>query len=252
MLIICNDLNTEKDNVKEAVANKDANAINAIVNDAIAKGFNALELYAGNLEDEAEGLSFLADTVENSGLTLIYRIKNSDVYDKVLPNVKSGIVNPVELTPDQADDVFPLLNKLEEDWKVLFTQTFGDGAISPEVEGYEVLISKAEQQGILPERIYYEPISDPIKGSDHSFIKMKRMLDAFSNGYPSINFYINLPLAAKGLKDEVALMNALVALSEAIGVNAFSMDLEHAEHIEAINAAAALLDLNGGLKAYLG
>ncbi len=252
MLIICNNLSTHNQDINEAVQNKDSQKIKDIISQAVESGFNALELDATNSTNEAEALHFLLDQVDNPELTLVIKIKNPATYDQVIPSMKrSGILNPVDITLDQADTVFPMLKRLEDDWKVLFTQDYGEDTVSNEIEGSKKVIAKAEQEGILPERIYVEPLTQPIKTNNNTYIKMKRILDAFSNVYPSMNYYINLLLAADGLKDEVILVNDFISMSIQIGVEAFSLDLDHKEHIETINAAIALLNQNGGISAYL-
>ena len=40
-------------------------------------------------------------------------------------------------------------------------------------------------------------------------------------------------------------------MSIQIGIEAFALDFNHKEHIQTINAAQALLNLNGGLSDYL-
>lgn len=252
MLLICNDLSTQDPTIKEAVKNKDAKAILEIAQEAKKIGFDYLELDATNLEDEAEGLQFLLDSIQETDLKFILRIKNNSVYDKVLPNLKrAGIIAPQRLSDKDALEVFSILKELDEGWGVLFTQTFGDDTVSTEVEGLHKLISKAEQEGIMPERQFMEPIGEPLIKNNRSFAKMKRMVDAFSNSYPSINFYVNLPLAAQGLDDEVTLMNVFVGMADLIGVNAFSFSTKHKAHLKAIKAADALLDSDGDLESYL-
>lgn len=254
MLIICNNLTTEKPEIKEAVENKNSSAINNIVAEAKEAGFNALELYAGNTDDEASNLLFLAQSVENSELTLVLRVKNLNTYEAVLPSLKvAGLINPVDISDEQAANVFPLIKKLADGWKLILTQTYNEkDTIHSEVEGLRDIIVKAELEGILPERIYFEPVGEPMVSSKKPFIKMKRMLDAFRNGYPSMNFYLNLSLVADGLVNQDVLMDVYIGLSTFVGVNAFAFDLSHKAHIQAIEAAVALCDDGENFQNYLG
>lgn len=251
MLIICNDLSTKNATVLDAINSKNTDAIQAIVSKATDLGFNALELYAGDLENEAEALLFLIDAIQDSNLKLILKVKDDSVYEQILPKVgKDGIIAPQALSVEEASKIFPILRQLGDTWGILFTQTYGNDSVSREVTGLEKLISKAEQEGVMPEKMYMEPIGKPLVDGDHSFLKMKRMLDAFSNSYPAMNFYIDLPLAADGLVDATTLVNVFIGMAYQSGVNAFAFSTEHTAHLEAIKAAEALLDYADGLKQY--
>ena len=171
MLIICNDLTTNNPEVKKAIDNKDAGPIKDIVAQAKENGYNALELDATSSDNEPEALLFILNQIEDTDLTLVLRINDTSVYEKVIPQMKcSGIVNPVDITLKQAEVVFPMLKKLDDDWKVLFTQDYGEDTVSNEIEGSKQVISKAEQEGILPERIYVEPLTEPIKTNNNCYI----------------------------------------------------------------------------------
>ena len=54
MLIICNDLSTKNATVLDAIKSKDADAIKAVVSKAKDLGFDSLELYAGDMENESK------------------------------------------------------------------------------------------------------------------------------------------------------------------------------------------------------
>lgn len=250
MLIINNDLCMCNDKIKNAVETNDTEVITSIVNQAKEAGFNAISVCAGSSDDEAGNLLYLIDQVKNSGLDVVIRIKNVETYEKVLPKLSfSGIVNPVKLTMAQADEVFPLLKKLADGWKVLITQPFGDESVSAEVEDSIPLIKKAESQGILPDRIYFDPVGKPIDQDNAVYLDTKRKIDAMKNSYPQMNFYLSLSKVAEGLHDEMTLVDAFITLAMECYVNAYAFGLDHKGHIKTLDAAMALLD--GKVQDYL-
>lgn len=252
MLTICNDLTTQNSAVELAVKNKDKDFIAQIAKEAKNTGFDCLELYAANTEDEAEALLFIIDSVKESDLELLLRIKDASTYKKVLPKVyRPGIIAPVELSGSQAQQVFDILKNLDEGWDILFTQAFSDGSAEPDVEELLSIISKAEQAGIMPDLIYIEPLAAPLIEDNRSLTKMRRSINAFINSWPEINFYLDLPLIAKGLDDETTLMNVFIGMANMAGVSAFSFSTEHESHLEAIKAAQALLNDNGGIQEFV-
>lgn len=243
MLIINNDLCMCNDVTKKAVESKDTEAITSIVNKAKEAGFNAISVCAGSSDNEADNLLYLIDQVKDSGLKVVIRIKNTETYEKVLPELSfSGIINPVKLTMKQADIVFPLLKKLADGWEVLITQPFGDDSVSAEVEDSIPLIRKAESQGILPNRIYFDPVGKPIDQDNAVYLDTKTKIDAIKNSYPQMNFYLNLSKVAEGLHNEMTLVNAFITLVMECHVNAYAFGLDHKDHIKTLEATMALLD----------
>ncbi len=250
MLIINNDLCMRNADVKNAVETKNPDAIVSIVNQAKEAGFNAISVCAGKSENEAEDLLFLIDQVKDSGLKVVIRARSAETYEAILPKLDfAGIINPVKLTMEQADKVFPLIKKLADGWEVLFTQPFGDDSISAEVEGSISLIRKAEQEGIMPNLIYFDPVGKPIDEDNMVYLDTKTKVDAMKNAYPQMNFYVSLSKVAAGLKDEMALVDAYISLVMQCHVNAYAFDLDHKGHIKALKATMALLD--GKVQDYL-
>lgn len=236
--------------VKKAVETKNPDAIASIVNQAKDAGFNAISVCAGKTENEAENLQFLIDQVKDSGLKVVIRARSAETFEKVIPSLSTpGIINPVKLTLEQADSLFSLIKSLEEGWEVLFTQPFGDNSVSAEVEDSISLIRKAEQEGIMPNRIYFDPVGTPIDDDNAVYLDTKTKIDGMHNVYPQMNFYVNLAKVAKGLKDEMALVDAYCSLVMECHVNAYAFGLDHKQHIKPLKATMALLD--GKVKDYL-
>lgn len=243
MLLICNDITTKNQQILEALENKDAQCFKDIASKAKYEGFNYLEIFAGNTGKEADSLNFIIDSIKDIDIKLVIRSSNISALKQVIPSISNpGIIAPTELTIDGTGEIFDLVESLDDDWGILFTQTFGDDSIHSEIENMKVYVSKAEQEGILPNLLYVEPLSKSIASENNFYIKMKRLLDSFRNSYPDMNFYINLPQVTKGLDDQVTLVNTFVGIADLIGVNAFSFNSNHEAHIKAIKAADAILN----------
>ncbi len=243
MLLISDDITIKNEKFKQAIAERDPEPILEIAKLADERGFSHLEIDVDGLgPDESDALLFIAQTLEAyPALKLVLRADDNATYLDVLPKIKqTGIIAPKKISEAEAVKIFTLINKLGDTWGVLFTQTYGKDTVSSEVEGMLELIRKAEQEGLMPELQYMEPLSRPLISEPNNFIRMKRMLDAFLNSYPDMNFYLYLPLVAEGLEDESILMNVFLGMANLIGVNAFCFSVYHEDHLKALRAAQAI------------
>lgn len=252
MNLICNNLTTKNPEVKEAVEKKDSDYLKKVADTAKSEGFNYLEIYVGDCDDEVECIKFVVESTRDTRLKYVIRSCEESTFEALISELSvPGILAPINVTEDLALKLFSLILNSGKEWGILFTQTYGKDTLHSEIEGMTHLISKAEQHGILPEFLYIEPLSISIATDNNCYIKMKRMVDAFRNMYPDINFYLNLPQVTEGLNDQVTLVNVFVGIADLIGVNSFAFNLEHKAHLQAIEAAEAILDRDLTITDYL-
>lgn len=254
MKIVSTNLNSYQPGLTEAIENKDAEKITSLAKQVEAAGADYIEVDAPKeSKDPAGDLKWVVQTVQkavDTPLVICWSGKEGSLKE-VLPIVKTpGIINGV-CTKEMADEVFPIMKDLGEGWQVIINTLHDDGQEAGQtLISYQPIIREGELNGIMPERMIFDPCINPLTEHPEAYLTMEEFIDAFSNDYRDSDFIVEPYMVTKGIDKPEMLKIAFLTLAMGLGVEYIKADVLDADIKDVYFATQALFDEENGLKDY--
>lgn len=246
MIIIGEKINGAIPVIAEAIRNRDADLIRKRVIDQEAAGADYLDVCAGTSpEEEYDALCWLIDVVQEVATKPIC-IDSPDPHMliKVFPKLdKPGLINSISLEGDKCEVLLPLLRDNPQ-WGVVALCCDQDGipaSAEIKVKNACILVEKAAEYGIAPERIHIDPLVLAVSAINDSAVQFFEAVRRIKEKYPTVKVTAALSNVSYGMPVRKLVNVNFLALSMAAGLDSVIADPLNRDVIGTIYATEALL-----------
>ncbi len=256
MLVIGEKINSTRKNIKEAIAQKDKSYLRDIAVKQAQAGADYLDLNTGAFPaEEIELMKWLVEVVQQAVDTpLAIDSSNPAVLEAGLELNKNGtpFINSITLEQPKFSTVLPLIKKY--DAKILALAIGAEG-IAKTTDGRfdhaKQLIEALCSQGIAPEKIYLDPLIQPVSVQNDFGLIALEVIQKVKEQFPDVNTICGLSNISFGLPDRKHLNKCFLVMAMVMGLDSAIVDPLDNELMGVITAAQALLGKDRFCKNYI-
>ena len=228
MIIIGEKINGAIRSVKNAIELRDEAFICDLAKAQTAAGAHYLDICAGTSpEQETEVLKWLITVVQAAVDTpTCIDSPNTGTIERLLADVsRAGIINSISAESGKCDEILSLIKGSQ--WQVI-AQTMDKDGIPEKPEARaavaEVIIEKAANCGISPDRIHIDPLVAAISADDQSVLKFLKAADAIRTANPSVKLTAAISNISFGMPLRKFLNIQFYALAAFAGLDSAVLD----------------------------
>ena len=246
MIIIGEKINGAIPAVAQAIADRDVSFIQKRALDQLAAGADYLDVCAGTSPElEYEALCWLIETVQAvTEAPICIDSPDPHMLVRVFPLLKTpGLVNSISLEGEKCEVLLPLLQE-HGDWGVvaLCCDNSGVAASSDtKVKNAFLLVEKAREYGIAPDRIHIDPLVLALSAVNDSALQFFEAVRQIKAKYPTIHVTAALSNISYGMPVRKLVNTNFLTLSMAAGLDSVIADPLNRDVIGTIYATDALL-----------
>lgn len=254
MIVIGEKINGAIPSVAAAIAQKDEAFIRSLVRRQVAVGVDYLDVCAGTCVDkELAALEWLIDMIqEETDTRLCIDSPNAQIIEAVLPKVKRpGLINSVSGEGNKCDVIYPIIKGTE--WNVVALTCDNEGIPEKTAKKVEIackLIEKASAYGILPERIFIDPLVLSLAAVNDCMLSFMDTVKEIKKIYPTVKTVSGLSNISYGMPYRRIVNMNFLALALSVGMDAAIIDPEDREMIASMYAVEALLNRDKHCRKY--
>jgi 5-methyltetrahydrofolate--homocysteine methyltransferase len=228
MIIVGEKINTSRKSIEEAVAKRDAAFIAGVARDQAEAGADYIDVNAGTfLEKEVECLCWLVDTVQNEvDLPLSLDSPNPEALAEAIKRHRGEpMVNSISLETERYQALIPVLTSRPCSVVALcMSQTSMPTTVEDRVEVGSELINRLTGEGIPLEKIYVDPLVQPVSVDTNMGIATLGAISGIMNGFPGVNTICGLSNISFGLPERQVINRNFLALCISYGLSAAIID----------------------------
>jgi len=246
MIIIGEKINGTIPSVAEAIKTRDAEFIRSCALKQAEAGADYLDVCAGTApEEEYDVLRWLIDIVqETTEKPICIDSPDPHMLVRVFPGLKiPGLVNSISLEGDKCDVILPLLREHSE-WGVVALCCDKSGIASTaedKVKNAFILIEKAEEYGIMPERIHIDPLVLALPAANDSAMQFFEAIRRIKSRYPAVHVTAAVSNISFGMPVRKLVNINFLTLAMEAGLDSIIADPTSRDVIGTIYATDALL-----------
>jgi len=254
MIIVGEKINGAIPSVGEAIEKRDAAFIRNLVKRQVDAGVDYLDICAGtSAGKELEALNWLLDLVQDETDTpLCVDSPNVSIIENVLPRVKrSGIINSVSGEGDKCEVIYPLMQ--ENDWQVIALTCDNNGipdTYRKKVDIALMLINKAAEYGIGPERIFIDPLVMSLAAVNDSMLSFMAAVREIQCLNPYVKTISGLSNISYGMPYRKIINLNFLTLALSAGMDAAIIDPTNRDFYATVLAVEALLNRDKHCRRY--
>lgn len=255
MIVIGEKINGTILSVKQAIAARDGQFIRDLAVRQAEAGADYLDVCAATEPGvEVETLKWLMDVVQAAtDRPLCIDSPNPRTIAAVIQYAhEPGVINSVSEEGDKCEVIYPLIQGTE--WQVIALTCDKRGIpadIQTRLEIAEILVEKARQHGIAPDRIYIDPLVIALSTDNQSLLKFIDTTVALKKMYPGIKITSGLSNISFGMPLRKAIDQNFLTLALNAGMDSAIMDPCSREMMTALLATEALLGRDRYCRKYL-
>lgn len=245
MIIIGEKINGAIPSSAAAINSRDTAFIQDLAVRQTEAGADYLDVCAGgDPAAELDTMNWLIDTVQAVVDTpLCIDSPNPEVLKEVMPRVRRpGIVNSVSGEGNKCEVLYPLLK--DNDWQVIGL-TCDDNGIpydaASKVRIADMLIAKAADYGIAPDRIYIDPLVMALSAVNDSLLVFADAVRQIRAKYPTVKTTSGLSNISFGMPYRKAINLNFLTLAMQAGMDSAIIDPTNRDTYTTILATEALL-----------
>jgi len=246
MVVIGEKINGAIPSVAEAIKSRDRVFIDTLISKQEAAGADYLDICAGTPPaEEYDALCWLIDIVqEKAALPVCIDSPDPIMLARVLPKLnKPGIINSVSLETGKCEALMPLLRE-NPDWCAVGL-CCGDSGIArtadDKVRNAFTLLERAGEYGILPDRIYVDPLVLALSAMDDSALQFIEAVRRIKERYPEVHVTAAISNISYGMPARKLINAHFLVLAMEAGLDSIIADPAGAGIAAAIAAGSALL-----------
>jgi 5-methyltetrahydrofolate corrinoid/iron sulfur protein methyltransferase len=245
LIIIGEKINGTIPGVKKAIEQKDEQYIRNLAVRQAEAGSDYIDVCASTAPElEADTLVWLMNIVQDAVETpLCIDSPNPKVIEQVLVEAKRpGIINSVSLEGDKCEVVFPLIK--DSDWQVIALTLDNQGIptdVETRVKISGVIVEKAGNYNIAPERIHIDPLVIALSTDNQSLLKFVETLKQVKAIYPAIKVTSGLSNISFGMPLRKVVNQNFLAIAIYAGMDSAIMDPLDRDMMATLMAVEALL-----------
>lgn len=228
MIIIGEKINTSRKKIAEAVTNRDVDFIVQTAMDQAEAGADFIDVNAGTfLEKETESLCWLVETVQ-SRIDLPLCLDSPDpaaLSEAIKFHKGEPMINSISLEKDRYEALLPLITSHPCHVVALcMKQTAMPVTVEERVEAASELIKKLTDRGIPIEKIYIDPLVQPVSVDTRMGSAIVGAVNKIMRGFPGVNTICGLSNVSFGLPQRGLINRNFLALAVANGLSAAILD----------------------------
>ena len=228
MLIVGEKINTSRKRIAEAVEKRDASFIGKVAQSQAQAGAHYIDVNAGTFFDkEADCLCWLVEAVQ-SAVDLPLCLDSPDP-DALIAAIKhhngEPMINSISLEKDRFSALLPVVAGHPCCVVALcMGETSMPATVEERVQVGSELIQKLTDQGIPMEKIYVDPLVQPVSVDTRMGGAVLQAIRNLMNDFPGVNTICGLSNISFGLPSRRLINRNFLALGMAYGLSAAILD----------------------------
>jgi 5-methyltetrahydrofolate corrinoid/iron sulfur protein methyltransferase len=254
MIIIGEKINGAIPSVAEAIEKRDVGFIRDLVKRQVEAGVDYLDVCAGtSVDKELAALNWLLDIVQDETDTRL-SVDSPDVrvLEAVLPKVKQAcLINSISGEGNKCDVIFPLMQG--NDLQVIALTCDDNGipdTVQKKVDIAVMLIEKAAQYGIGPERIFIDPLVISLSAMNDCMLIFMDTVREIKRLYPNVKTTSGLSNISFGMPYRKIINLNFLTLALSSGMDSAIIDPTNRDVYATIIATEALLNRDKHCRKY--
>lgn len=228
MIIVAEKINTSRRSIAEAVEKRDAGFIVKVARDQAEAGASYIDVNAGTfLDREVDRLCWLVETVQNDvELPLCLDSPNPKALAEAMKRHKGEpMVNSISLEEDRFRALLPVITSRPCHIVALcMAQASMPTTVEERVQVGSELITKLTGEGIPLEKIYVDPLVQPVSVDVRMGIATLAAISNIMKDFPGVNTICGLSNVSFGLPRRRLINRNFLALCMAYGLSAAILD----------------------------
>ena len=245
MIIVGEKINTSRKSIAEAVQSRDSAFIVETAKAQIAAGAAYIDVNAGSfVEGETEHLCWLVETVQGAlDVPLCLDSPNPAALSEAMKRHKGEpMINSISLEEERFRELLPLVSSKPCHVVALcMSRTSMPTTVQERVDVGSELIRKLSEQGIPRERIYVDPLIQPVAVDTDMGVSALGAIKAIMDGFPGVNTICGLSNVSFGLPERRLINRNFLVLAMAFGLSAAILDPTDDRLMAALLSADMLL-----------
>ena len=228
MLVVGEKINTSRKSIAEAVEAQDADFIGEVAREQAEAGAHYIDVNAGTyLEKEEDYLCWLVEVVQNAvDLPLCLDSPNPKALSEAIKHHKGeAMINSISLEKDRYETLLPVVT--DRPCRVValcMAETSMPNTVEERVQVGAQLVNKLTNEGIPLEKIYLDPLVQPISVDTGMGTAVLGAIQKIMNDFPGVNTICGLSNISFGLPMRKVINRNFLALCMASGLSAAILD----------------------------
>jgi len=245
LIVIGELINTSRKAVREAVENKDLDAILDLARRQEEAGASYIDLHAGaNAETEPETLTWLVEEVQKAvSLPMCLDSPNPEALRRALPVCdQTPMINSITAESDRYGAVAPMAAEFNTPLVALCMDDRGvPGTADQRVEVAHALCTRLESDGVPREHIYFDPVVQSVGTDPQSGAAVLEAIRTIHRDIPEAHFALGMSNVSFGLPLRKLLNRAFMVLAISAGADALILDPTDPALMSLLRSSEALL-----------
>lgn len=228
MIIVGEKINTSRKRIAEAVERRDAEFVVEVAREQAEAGADYIDVNAGTfLDREVDCLCWLVETVQSEmDLPLCLDSPNPEALSQAIKHHKGEpMINSISLEEDRYRSLLPVVTS--EPCQVValcMGQTSMPTTVEERVRVGSELIERLTDQGIPLEKIYVDPLVQPVSVDTRMGLSALGAIYRIKNDFPGVHTICGLSNISFGLPERHLINRSFLALCLAYGLSAAILD----------------------------
>jgi cobalamin-dependent methionine synthase I len=228
MIIVAEKINTSRKSISEAVEKRDAGFIARVAKEQAEAGAHYIDVNAGSfLDKEAECLCWLVDTVQNAvDLPLCLDSPNPEALSRAIKQHRGEpMINSISLEAGRFQSLLPVITSRPCHVVALcMAATSMPRTVEERVQVGSELINKLAGEGIPLQRIYVDPLVQPVSVDTGMGLAILGAIQRIMNDFAGVNTICGLSNISFGLPERRLINRNFLTLCIAYGLSAAILD----------------------------
>jgi len=246
MIIVGEKINTSRKSIEEAVGKRDAAFITEVAREQAEAGAHYIDVNAGTfLDEEVEYLCWLVETVQNEvDLPLCLDSPDPRALSEAIKHHKGEpMINSISLEPERFQSLLPVITAHPCHVVALsMGETSMPTTVEERVEAASELIKRLTNAGIPLEKIYVDPLVQPVSVDTRMGIATLGAINRVMNDFPGVNTICGLSNISFGLPERRLVNRSFLALCISYGLSAAILDPTDKQLMATLLAVEMVLD----------
>jgi cobalamin-dependent methionine synthase I len=255
MIIVGEIINTSRKRIEEAVRNRNTAYIMQVAQRQAMAGVHFIDVNAGTFVDkETENLCWLVETVQSVvDLPLSLDSPNPEALSEALKHHKGEpMINSISLEKDRFQTLFPIVTSHPCHVVALcMAQASMPTTMEERVDVGRELILKLTSAGIPIERIYVDPLIQPISVDTNMGIAALGAISKIMEDFPGVNTICGLSNISFGLPERRIINHNFLTLCMSYGLSAVILDPTDRQIMTALITTEMLLGRDEYCESYI-
>ena len=245
MIIVGEKINTSRKSIEEAVEKRDIAFITKVAREQAEAGAHYIDVNAGTfLEQEVDCLCWLVETVQSEvELPLCLDSPNPKALSKAIKRHRGEpMINSISLEENRFQSLLPVITSQPSHVVALcIAQRLMPTTVEERVQVGSELIQKLTAEGIPLEKIYVDPLVQPVSVDTRLGIATLGAINKIMNDFPGVNTICGLSNISFGLPERRLINRNFLALGMSYGLSAAILDPTDKQLMATILAVEMLL-----------